>query len=354
MNGQPEPLDAQAVQPRGQVSARPADLDSHSSYEIHSARVAPATSLRPPGVGSVGFLGPPGTFTHRTLLLDPALSGLRHVPMTAAEDVVAQVVRGSVAQGVLPWENSVAGVVGPTVDLLAGVSVSGRGGRRPGVYLHRDVVLPVGFQLVAHQGATLRGVREVTSHPHALGQCGRWLRRRLPGAPTVAAHSTMAAFDRALADPAGRIAAVVPMGPPPEGTQPPVVLATAIGDHPEAETRFVVLARERPRGQDKLAGNGRVRTVLACFQSHDRPGSLLEILEPFATLSLDLLRIESRPTRHGLGRYYFVIECLAHWQSEELSLVRALLAVRGIRVRVLGELAEPAPHRLGGVTGAAR
>jgi len=297
------------------------------------------TTLKSAPAVSVGYLGPAGTFTHRIVLADPALAALRHVPCADPGELVARLGDGSVTYGVLAWENSVAGLVGPTADLLAGLGTGKAVDRseRSQVRLHRDVVIPVRFQLVGRHGASPEALRTVSSHPHALDQCRAWLAEHAPRSSLVSAPSTTAALELALSDPTGRTAAVTPMA----ARASPLlsVLADDIGETAAAETRFVVLGRDEP------ARTGRERTVIACFQQRDRPGSLMTVLEPFAGAGIDLLRIESRPTRDGLGRFYFLIEWRGHPDDQPSRAVLRELAERAVRVRVLGTFDEPNPSR---------
>jgi prephenate dehydratase len=292
---------------------------------------------------SVGYLGPAGTFTHRTVLADPTLAALRHVPCADPGEIVTRLTDGAVTYGVLPWENSVAGLVGPTADLLAGLGPDRIGEQleRGRVRLHRDVVIPVRFQLVGRAGARPEALRTVSSHPHALNQCRAWLAAHAPQASLVAAPSTTAALEVALSDPTGRTAAVTPPTVPsaPGRASRVTVFADNIGESATAETRFIVLGRNEP------ARTGRERTVVACFQQRDRPGSLMSMLEPFARAAIDLLRIESRPTRDGLGRYYFLIEWRGHPDDARPRAVLRELAARAVQVRVLGTFDEPVPSR---------
>jgi prephenate dehydratase len=89
------------------------------------------------------------------------------------------------------------------------------------------------------------------------------------------------------------------------------VLATDIEDHPDNATRFVVVARggiPGPSGHDK--------TSVVVFQRHDRPGSLLTILQEFSARSINLTKLESRPTKKGLGNYCFLIDLEGHIGDE--------------------------------------
>ena len=311
-----------------------------------------------PPAAAVAYLGPPGTFAEQAVCRDPLLAGLRPIPLASPAAVVGQVAAGAAELGVLPWENSVAGVVGASADVLSGIP---RGGRRR-VRLHRDVVLPVNFDLYGQAGTNLGDVAIVASHPHALAQCQEWVSRRLPGAAPHPTNSTAAALALAAADRSGRTVALAaagwastannPLVIRPDGSRadgdeadgmggaPLVPLARGVADNPGAETRFVVVGREQAER------TGYDRAVVACFQPTDRPRPLLAILNAFAARGIDLYRISSRPTRAGMGRYYFLLECAGHPADPPVRSTLRELAGLGIRTRVLGTLTGPEPTRL--------
>jgi prephenate dehydratase len=85
------------------------------------------------------------------------------------------------------------------------------------------------------------------------------------------------------------------------------VTGADIEDHPENQTRFVLVGRSgipAPTGHDK--------TSIVVFQQADRPGSLLAILQEFAARSINLSLLLSRPTKTSLGDYCFVLDLDGH------------------------------------------
>jgi prephenate dehydratase len=89
------------------------------------------------------------------------------------------------------------------------------------------------------------------------------------------------------------------------------ILHEDVEDHSDNQTRFVAVARghvPRPSGHDK--------TSIVCFQRADHPGSLHGILGQFAARNINLTKLESRPTKQGLGDYCFVIDLLGHLADE--------------------------------------
>ena len=70
--------------------------------------------------------------------------------------------------------------------------------------------------------------------------------------------------------------------------------------------------RRRRAATTVAAPTGHDRTTIVCFQDADRPGSLYGILGRFAARDINLTKLESRPTKRGLGDYCFVIEFEGH------------------------------------------
>lgn len=266
-----------------------------------------------------GFLGPPGTFTQEALLqvVDPEQAELVYYP--TVEEVIEAVEQGDVERGMVPIENSVEGTVNASIDAL--------GFDTEGLLIEREVILPVRLHLLGRPGTTLEDVKEVYSMPHATAQCRRWLRVNLSSAKIIAANST--------AEAAGRVAyekaAAAAIGPNLAAQLFALeVIARDVTDHPEAETRFVVVGREaaEPSGRDK--------TSLVVFIAEDKPGALLEILQVFAERKINLTKLESRPTKRVLGEYCFFIDLEGHVENEVVADSLKTLESKVARLKSLG------------------
>ncbi|MGH2684189.1 MAG: prephenate dehydratase, partial [Actinomycetota bacterium] len=237
----------------------------------------------------IGFLGPLGTFTEQALLTQADLAAGELVPLASIPEVIAATETGQVDVGFVPIENAIEGTVNATLDTLA---------FEADLLVQREVVIPVQLNLLAPPGIGLADIKRVISIPHATAQCRAFLQRELPGAETVAANSTAEAArtigERRAPDEAAIGTALAAK------LYDLDVLVTDVEDHPGNETRFLVVARDTvpaPTGHDK--------TTIVCFQHADRPGSLLSILQEFAARAINLTKLESRPTKRGLGHYCF-------------------------------------------------
>lgn len=266
---------------------------------------------------AVAFLGPEGTFTSEAAAR--AAPDAPRLPQPTIPAVVAAVREAAAGIGVVPIENSIEGAVNLTLDALTFGP--------PGAYIRGELTLPITMALLARPGRALADVREVRTQGVALGQCRGWLAAHLAGAAVVEVSSTAEAA-RQVAEDGGALAALAPRSAAQRfGLD---VLAADVADHPGNTTRFVVLDRvmNAPTGADK--------TSLAVFLGSDRPGLLLRVLEEFALRGVNLVKIESRPTKQALGAYCILIDAQGH--PREARMAEALRSVhRHVdEVRMLG------------------
>ncbi len=299
---------------------------------------APTTPARPL---RVGFLGPRGTFTEQALNTQPDLAGAELVPLPTMADVLRATEDGLVDLGFVAIENSIEGTVNVTSDTLA-FDVD--------VLIQREVVIPIQQHLMGVPGATLAGIVEVASIPHATAQARDFLHRELPAVRTRAANSTAEAArlvaeagDLTVAAIGNELAASI------YGLQ---ILAADIEDHPENQTRFVAVAPHvvpPPTGHDK--------TSVVVAQRLDRPGSLVGILQEFAARRINLTKLESRPSKKGLGDYRFLLDLEGHVADDVVADCLKVIRARHGDVKFLGSYPSADPDgddRRRVVDGAAR
>ena len=169
------------------------------------------------------------------------------------------------------------------------------------------VAQPVRADRVSRSATSARSCRSRTRSRSA----GAGSRKKLPAAETRASHSTSDAAREVSQSKRTDLAAICnALAAELYGLE---VLATEIEDHPENQTRFVLVGRGVP------APTGHDKTSIVCFQRQDRPGSLLGILQEFAARAINLTKLESRPTKRGLGDYCFFIDCEGHVADEVVA-----------------------------------
>lgn len=264
----------------------------------------------------IGYLGPAGTFTEQAALLYSPEAEMTPYPTITA--VGAAVSDNVVDVGVVPIENSLEGSVTFTLDLLIAQS---------GLSILNEVVIPISHYLVVSPGVDPDSIEVIYSHPQALAQCRDYLGTRYPTIPREASLSTAAA----VADMQGSrvpAAAICPQ----RATQiyDVQVLDEEIQDNTSNQTRFVVLAHadHAPTGHDRTS---------ICFSfTVDRPGNLYNTIGEFASRNINLVKIESRPTKQELGRYIFLIDCEGHRHEPEVAAALDGLRRRTDMLKILG------------------
>ena len=239
----------------------------------------------------LAYLGPPGTFTEAAAIRYSP--DAHHIPMQSPFAIAKAVTSHIADEGIVAIENALEGAVPDTLDLLI---------HETGLSIREEVVLPIVQCLLVKPGTTVEQVDVIYSHPNALGQCRGFIERIFPKAHANAALSTAAAVEEALRDPRsaaiGNLRAAEIYGAE--------VLAQNIQDNVNNETRFVVLAQEDhpPTGDDKTS---------ICFTfSEDKPGILVSVLQSFSSRGINLAKIESRPSKESLGRYFFLADLHGH------------------------------------------
>jgi arogenate/prephenate dehydratase len=255
-------------------------------------------NLAIPAGSRVAFQGELGAFSHRAAykIFGPKIEPLH---CSAFEDVFEAVARKKAELAVVPIENTLAGSIHKNFDLLARHSLDVVG----------ETSLRVEHNLIALPGVRLRQILQIYSHPAALEQCTRLLRRlrRIEKIPFYdTAGSVKLIRDRGLnnaaaiaSEEAARI----------YGMQ---ILRRSVEDDPENFTRFLALAR---RGSFPRGG---VKTSIV-FGLKNEPGVLFKALSVFALRNIDLSKIESRPIRGTPWEYLFYLDLRSDIRSRECN-----------------------------------
>ena len=256
-----------------------------------------------PPATSVAYLGPAATFSQEALLTQADLARADLQPLGSITAVLDAVAQGDAPLGFVPIENGIEGTVSATIDgLIHDVDL----------HIQREVVMDIHLHLMVRPGTTLADIRYVSSYPHALAQCQKFVAETLPGVEERAANSTADAARLLGESDAHEGAAIAPrLAAERYGL---AIVVEDVEDHPENQTRFVLVARStvpKPTGHDK--------TSIVCFQRADHPGSLHGILGQFAARNINLTKLESRPTKQGLGDYCFVIDLTGHVGDEVVA-----------------------------------
>jgi prephenate dehydratase len=210
-------------------------------------------------------------------------------------EVVRSVGRGEAGCGVLPIENSLAGVIPETYDLLAHAPLA----------IVSETVIAVPHCLVGLAGTNIDGLRRVHSHPAALAQCRRFLSSLPDAQPEVAPSTAGAARRVAEAGDRGQAAISSRRAAARFGL---TVLLNDVSDHAENYTRFVGVANHTRIDRD---GDALWHTAVR-FVTHHHPGALLRALEPLARYGVNIASLQSRPIAGRPWNYQFYADLEGH------------------------------------------
>lgn len=245
---------------------------------------------------------------------------MTHELCRSHNQVLSRTARGDFDFGFAAIENSIEGSVNVNQDALA---------FDMDLLIQREVVIGIEMCLLARPGTEMDGIKRVVSYPHALAQVRSFINTNLSDAEVIAANSTADAA-RMLAEDGDETTVAVGTALAGEiyGLES---LATGIEDHQRNQTRFVLVARD-----GIPARTGHDKTSIVVQQRSDRPGSLLGILQEFAARSINLNKLESRPSRQGLGDYCFLLDLEGHISDEKVADCLMNLQAKQASVKFLG------------------
>jgi prephenate dehydratase len=264
----------------------------------------------------VAFQGERGAFSEEAAV--KLLGGeVRLVPLPTFEAAFGAIAKGAADYILAPIENSLAGPVHRSFDLLVESPLTIVG----------EVIIRIEHNLIGAPGGRLEEVAIVESHPVALAQCEEFfsarpfLKRIATGDTAGSVREIVQAGDRTRAAIASKRAAEIYGGQ---------ILREHLEDDPENYTRFLLLApatEALPEKADKLS---------LVFRLAHLPGALYHALEPFARRNINLMKIESRPVRGLPWQYRFYLDLQATTRDPEVAGALAELEKLAVDVRILG------------------
>ncbi len=292
------------------LEANPGPLPDRTIEAIYRELMSGSFALELPL--RVGYLGPPGSFSH--------VAAVRHFGSSVELDdlheidhVFEEVAAGRCHYGLVPYENSIGGSITDTLDAFADHDVT----------IYAEALIEVSHALLSNIPANT--IERIYSKPQIFGQCRRWLAKQYPEAALIATTSSSAAVRQAAEEPnaaaigstlAGELYGVKP-------------LFEKIQDKANNITRFLVLAKQsaRPSGDDK--------TTIMFVTSH-KPGALVDVLAVFREAGINLSHIDKRPSGTNNWEYSFFIDCDRHRDDAEMQRAIERAAEHCVSLKVLG------------------
>jgi prephenate dehydratase len=265
------------------------------------------------------YQGEPGA--NSDLACRQAYPGYAPTPCATFEDAFAAVRNGRAALAMIPIENSVAGRVADIHHLMP----------HSGLHIIAEHFMPVHHQLMALKRASLKTVKTVESHIHALGQCRSAIRALglkavVAGDTAGSARQVAEAGDISRASIASALAAKI------YGLK---ILKRNIEDAAHNTTRFIVLSRTPKIAPPR--GKGKVVTTFV-FEVRNIPAALYKALGGFATNGVNMTKLESYMVGGSFSatRFYADVEAHPKERALELALEELDFVARPNTVKILG------------------
>jgi chorismate mutase / prephenate dehydratase len=247
----------------------------------------------------IGYLGPPGSFSHVAATTQFG-SSVSFENLREITGVFTEVRREHVDYGLVPIENSTGGGIAETLDAFRDAAGE--------VFVYAEITLSIRHNLLAN--CEPRDVQRIYSKPEVFAQCRNWLATQYPQADLIPAPSSSQAVIMAKNDTSEQGAAAI--GSALAGRlHDMAVLFEEIEDNPNNITRFFVIARQEaePSGDDKTS---------LMFTTKHEPGALVSVLQAFAYAGINLTHIDKRPSRRENWSYAFFIDAVGHRQDARM------------------------------------
>ena len=265
----------------------------------------------------VGYLGPRGTFSEEAAIRHYAGQEIERIPFMNFWDILQAIQNKEINEGILPIENSIEGSVNSVLDGLQHYS---------DLFINGEMVLNVEQNLLVHNGTKLSDIKQIWSHPQPIAQCRQFIQSL--SAETRTFGSTAQAAEELLRS---KDPSVGVLGPSWTADRLGLTLLEAsIQDFEENHTRFITIGRGLEVSDEAKT------TFLLITPAEEHPGVLVNILNVFSSLNLNLTWIESRPTKKRLGDYQFFIKISEGLTHADMEKAIRVLKLYGHSVHVLG------------------
>lgn len=269
--------------------------------------------IEKPCVGYQGVLGSFSEEAATNYFKDTKASYNRY---DSFEDVMDALMHNEIDYGVLPIENSYTGEVIDVYDLI----------QKYNLYIVGEEVVKVTHHLVGIEGSTIEGLKEVYTHPQALGQCKKYLRQHphilgIPYANTAMAAQYISEFkDPTKAAICSKKAAHL---------YNLHILNEEINTKSNNYTRFIILAKT-------MHITPECDKVSIVFTTKHTSGALYNILSHFAYNGLNLLKIQSRPLKEKSWHYFFFVDLEGHLEEANMLIALGKVSKESEHFSILG------------------
>jgi chorismate mutase / prephenate dehydratase len=259
----------------------------------------------------IGFWGPKTSFSHEVAL--EVFPNDNLVPLNSIQDIFESLITREITEAIIPLENSMGGIVSATLDELI----------ERDIFIIGEYFLHEKHCFLARQ--QLDKIKKIYSRPKTFTQCRTWIERNAVDKELIEVSTNSGAAEQAsIGFASGAIASSL------AGDKFGLnIIEKEINDNKENVTRFIIISKRSALPKDKK------KTGLI-FGIKDQPGSLFEILKSFKKFDVNLMRIDSRPSRRKEWECLFFAEIGGNSSQKNVSGTLAEIKEQASFFKILG------------------
>ncbi len=269
---------------------------------------------------SVSYQGTDGAFSHLAALrhFGERYSNVDCFGFDTFQQAAQAVKDGQVNFAVLPIENTTAGSINDTYDILG----------NSGLHIVGEEILKIVHCLMAVEPVEVSQIRRILSHPKAIEQCTNFL-SKLPRCRVESYLDTAISAKKVLED--GDLSQAAIAGAHAADHYGLHIIAHNIANQEENFTRFVIVSPEAVTIDLQVP----CKTSLMMVTSNEE-GSLIDCLNVLHKHGINMSKLESRPLPHEPWRYSFYIDIEANTSNPKVEDALAELAKEAEELKILG------------------
>lgn len=269
----------------------------------------------------IAYIGPEGSFSEMAKDEFCKKHGIiiPSVALSTVKEVVDFVNDNPDSLGVLPVENSIDGTLRAPIDTLIETP-------NPYIRILSELTMPIEYCLLS-KTTEFYSITGIIATPRLMEKCNAFIKSELPRNLNIVEGATMSDCAKNLSNYNLTYASI--------GNRKTAdtfrlnVLKSNINDDKTNQTKYILL------GNAETEATGNDKTVMA-FATEHAPGALLKILNVFLENDINLTYIASRPAKHDLNEYFFVISFDGHINDENISRVIEQVSPKTMFLRVFG------------------
>lgn len=263
----------------------------------------------------IGYQGVKGSFSEEAMI---KYFGENHTTTDYEEfeDVFVALKNNEIDYGILPIENSSTGAITTVYDLLV----------QYGLYIVGEECIKIDQNLIGVKGSKLEDIKEIYSHPQGFEQSSEFLSKQnnlklIPFHNTaISAKYISEINDKSKAAIASLRAAKI------YGLD---VIQKEINDKDNNHTKFVIVGR-------KLESSKECNKITVVFSLDDKAGTLYNLLRHFAENNINMIKIESRPSKNEPWQYLLYVDFDGNIENEDVKKAIKLIEEKSEYFKLIG------------------